>query len=77
MYLVHSAPGYLNASASAEESKCTEERILFALKQADGGQSVGDVCRQWGFSEETFYVRKKRYANVGLLEFPGTPEAAR
>lgn len=38
-----------------KRSKFTEERILFALKQADG-QPVGDVCRQMGVSEATFYV---------------------
>ena len=29
-----------------KKSKFTEEQILFALKQADAGQLVGDVCRQ-------------------------------
>lgn len=48
--------------------KFTEEQILFALKQADAGQPVGDVCRQKGVSEATFYVWKKRYGNLGLLE---------
>lgn len=51
-----------------KKSKYTEEQILFALKQVDGGQLVGDVCRQMGISEATYYVWKKRYANLGLLE---------
>lgn len=51
-----------------KRSKFTEEQILFALKQADVGQPVGDVCRQMGVSEATFYVWKKRYGNLGLLE---------
>jgi putative transposase len=29
---------------------------------------VADVCRQLGISEATFYVWKKRYANLGILE---------
>jgi hypothetical protein len=29
-----------------KKSKFTEEQILFALKQAEAGQLVGDVCRQ-------------------------------
>lgn len=53
-----------------KRSKFTEEQILFALKQADAGQPVGDVCRQMGISEATFYVWKKRYGNLGLLEVP-------
>jgi putative transposase len=51
-----------------KRSKYTEEQILFALKQADAGQPVGDVCRQMGISEATFYVWKKRYGNLGLPE---------
>jgi putative transposase len=29
---------------------------------------LADVCRQMGISEATFYVWKKRYGNLGLLE---------
>jgi putative transposase len=51
-----------------KRSKFTEEQMLFALKQAETAQVVGDVCRQMGISEATFYVWKKRYANLGVLE---------
>ena len=51
-----------------KRSRFTEEQILFALKQADAGQPVADVVRQMGISEATFYVWKKRYGNLGLLE---------
>jgi putative transposase len=51
-----------------KKSRYTEEQILFALKRAEVGQPVGDVCRQMGISEATFYVWKKRYANLGVLE---------
>jgi putative transposase len=51
-----------------KKSKFTEEQILFALKQGDSGQPVSDVCRQMGISEATYYVWKKRYANMGILE---------
>lgn len=51
-----------------KKSKYTEEQILFALKQGEAGQPVGDICRQIGISEATFYVWKKRYANLGILE---------
>ena len=49
-------------------SKFREEQILFALKQADAGQPVEDVCRQMGISEAMYYIWNKRYANLGLLE---------
>ena len=51
-----------------KRSKFTEAQSLFTLKRADAGQPVGDVCRQMGISEATFYVWKKRYGNLGLLE---------
>jgi putative transposase len=51
-----------------KKSRHTEEQILFALKQAETGQVVTDVCRQMGISEATFYVWKKKYANLGVLE---------
>jgi putative transposase len=51
-----------------KKSKFTDEQILFALQQAEVGQPVGDVCRQMGVSEATFYDWKKRCGNLGLLE---------
>ena len=35
---------------------------------ADSGQPVPDVCRQMGISEATFYVWKKKYADLGVAE---------
>ena len=51
-----------------KKTKFTEEQILFALKQGSAGQPVADICRQMGISEATYYVWKKRYADMGLLE---------
>ena len=51
-----------------KKSKFSEEQIAYALRQADGGTPVGDVCRQLGVSEATFYVWKKKYASLGVTE---------
>ena len=51
-----------------KKTKFTEEQILFALKQGEAGQLIADVCRQMGISEATYYVWKKRYASMGILE---------
>ena len=48
-----------------KKSKFTEEQIAFALKQAELGTRVEEVCRKMGISEATFYVWKKRYGGVG------------
>ncbi len=36
-------------------SKFTEEQIAFALKQAEPGTKVEEICRKLGISEATFY----------------------
>ena len=43
-------------------------RFAYALRQAEGGTAVADVCRQMGISDATFYIWKKKYANLGATE---------
>nr|CCA82487.1 transposase [blood disease bacterium R229] len=49
-------------------SKFTEAQIAFALKQAELGTKVEEVCRKLGISEATFYNWKKKYGGVGPSE---------
>jgi putative transposase len=51
-----------------KRSKFSEEQIAYALRQAEQGTPVGDVCRQLGVSEATFYAWKKKYAHLGVSE---------
>jgi putative transposase len=51
-----------------KKSKFSEEQIAYALRQAESGTAVVDVCRQLGISEATFYVWKKRFAHLGVSE---------
>ena len=51
-----------------KKSKFSEEQIADALRQADTGTPVGDVCRQVGVSEATFYQWKKKFAHLGVSE---------
>ena len=53
---------------SIKKSRFTEEQITYTLRMADAGTPVGDVCRQIGISEATFYVWKKKYAELGVTE---------
>ena len=46
----------------------SEEQIVFALRQAEAGKKVGDICREMGVSQQAFYSWKKRYAGVGVSE---------
>lgn len=51
-----------------KRSRFTEEQIAYALRLADSGTPVVDVCRQLGVSEATFYTWKKKYADFGVSE---------
>jgi len=51
-----------------KRAKFSEEQVAYALRQAESGSPVGDVCRQLGVSEATFYIWKKKYAHLGVSE---------
>jgi putative transposase len=51
-----------------KRSKFSEEQIVYAIRQAEGGSPVGDLCRQLGVSDATFYAWKKKYAHIGVSE---------
>jgi len=51
-----------------KRSKFTESQIIFALKQAETGVKVEEVCRKMGISEATFYNWKKKYGGIGVTE---------
>ncbi len=51
-----------------KKSKFTDEQIAYALKQAELGLSVQEVCRKMGISDATFYSWRKRYGGVGPSE---------
>ena len=39
-----------------------------ALRQAEAGTPVGDICRKLGITEATFYRWKKRFGSLGVPE---------
>jgi len=49
-------------------TRYTEEQIAFALKQAETGTRVEEVCRKMGISEATFYNWKKKFGGMGVTE---------
>ena len=48
-----------------KRSKFTEAQIVFALRQADNGVKIEEVCRKLGISEATFHNWKKKYGDSG------------
>ncbi len=48
-----------------KKTKFTEQQIVFALKQAETGVRVAEVCRKMGISEATFYNWKRKHGGLG------------
>jgi len=55
-----------------KRSRYSDEQISYALRQAEGGTAIADVCRGLGISEATFYVWKK-----AAQRLPGAVSAAK
>ena len=51
-----------------KRKRYTDEQIAFALRQAEGGTAVEEICRKLGVSEATFYRWKKQFAGMGTVE---------
>ena len=46
----------------------TEEQIVQALRQAEGGKKVVISAARWEFRSRRFYSWKRRYAGLGLSD---------
>ena len=51
-----------------KRKRYSEEPIAFALRQAEAGTPVEEICRRMGVSEPTFYRWKKQFAAMGVAE---------
>jgi putative transposase len=49
-------------------SRFTDEQIIRILGMAEAGQKVGDICRQNGISEGTFYRWRAKYGGLDRKE---------
>lgn len=50
------------------KKRFTEEQIAYALRQAESGTAVGEICRKLGIAEATFYRWKKQFSGMGVAE---------
>jgi putative transposase len=46
----------------------SEGQILRALRQAESGTRVSEICREYGIRDATFYSWKKKLAGLALSE---------
>ena len=51
-----------------KRKRYTDEQIAFALRQAESGTAVEEICRRLGVSAPTFYRWKKQFAGMGVVE---------
>jgi putative transposase len=50
------------------KSKYTEEQVAMALRQAEAGTPVAEICRKLQITEATFYRWKKKFGGLGVPE---------
>ena len=51
-----------------KRKRFTEEQIAFALRQAEAGTPVEEICRKLGVGEPTFCRWRKQFAGMGVAE---------
>jgi putative transposase len=51
-----------------KKSRFTEEQIVRAIHDHDGGKKAEEICRELGISQASFYAWKKQYAGLGIAE---------
>ena len=49
-------------------SRFTEEQVAMALRQAEAGTPVAEICRKLQVTEATFYRWKKKFGGLGVPE---------
>jgi len=47
-----------------KKSKFTDSQIMEALKQAESGLAVPEICRELGISSATFYKWRAKYGGM-------------
>jgi putative transposase len=60
-----------NEEVDMPKKQHSEEQIIGTLKQYEAGAKTGEICRKLGISQDTFYLRKRQYAGLGVQELHG------
>jgi putative transposase len=51
-----------------KKSRFPHEQIAFALRQAESGTAIEEVCRKLSISQQTFYRWRKKFGDMGVEE---------
>lgn len=57
-----------NINPPMRRSKFTPEQVALALRQAESGTPVAEICRKLEVTENTFYRWKKKFGGLGTPE---------
>lgn len=55
-------------------TKFSESQIVGILKQQEQGKKVGDICREHGISQPTFYYWKSKYSGLEVNQLKRVKE---
>ncbi len=50
------------------KNRFTEEQIIRALKEHEGGRPATDIVREFEIAEQTFYNWKRKYGDMNVSE---------
>ena len=50
------------------KKRFSEEQIIGFLREVDGGLSVKEVCRRYGFSEASYYVWRNKFGGMDVSD---------
>ena len=51
-----------------KKSRHSEEKIIAAVKQMEGGRKTADVARELGVSQQTLYAWKSKYGGMQVSD---------
>ena len=46
------------------KKRFSEEQIIGSLREAEAGMPIKDLCRQHGFSEASYYLRRSKFGGM-------------
>jgi len=50
------------------KNRYTDQQIAYALREAETGTSIPEICRKMGVSDATFYNWRKKFGSMGVSE---------
>jgi putative transposase len=51
-----------------KRSRFNETQVVTILKEAEAGKAVGEICREHGISNATYYAWKSKYGGMDASE---------